>query len=184
MYRRLIALIVALMIMGGLTACGSSTTTTSNSSTPDSSSSAATQATPAAASCPTENTKAWAKTRFVANVALIVGTTSHFIVTPYKAGKLNKDASGHTFARIKAGAAALFVLKQAKDAVELVKANPLLCKSLLTPLTNLVDTLGTLKSKILGGDLGAIAGLDSLMGTLTSGAKSGGLSIVPKIGSF
>jgi hypothetical protein len=153
--RRTALVLAALMLAFTLSSCGKEAAPTN---------------TAAGFSCPSDNTKAFATTRFVADVGLAFGTFHHWIYKPWRAHKLDKTADGHTFARIKAGGAALVTYHLISNAADNVKASSKLCPLLGERIAALSDLLSNLKSKILHGDfksLGAIAGsvtsLSSLM---------------------
>lgn len=171
-----------------LTGCGGTTKTAStvaasvpsgaSSATASATASAATSAASSAASaCPTDNTQAFAKTRFVTNVGLAAGTFYQWIYKPYQAGKFAQGASGRTVTLIKAGLAGAFAAKQVKDATENVKADPTLCKIFVVPMTKLGDQLTVLKDKVTSGDLTAITDVAGQVGAITDLAQSNGLSI-------
>ena len=149
-------------------------------SSPAASGASSTATTPAA-TCPTTMQKSFVKTRFAADVGVIVGTTKHFVYTPYTQGKFTKGAHGRILSIIKAGAAAAVVVHFVHNAIDNAKADPALCKLLIQPLTDLSNALGSLKSKLKGGDLSAVTDLNSSVGMLESTAKSQGMSIVSKI---
>lgn len=163
-----------------LSSCGGASTTTTTSGGAASTAVAGSTATDAAASCPTENTQAFAKTRFVTNLGLATGAFYQWIYKPYQKGTFQKGASGRTFALVKAGAAGLFAGKQLKDATNNVKADPTLCKVFITPMTQIQEQLGGLADKLRSGDTAAVTGLAGSMTELTDLAKTKGIEIVPK----
>lgn len=167
----------------GLTACGSSSTNnaSNNAGASDTSMASGSSAdTAAPADCPTTNDKAFAKTRFVANVGIIVGTFHHWIYKPYKAGTFQKGAKGRTFALIKAGLAAAFIANRTSAAVKDAKASPLLCRSIAGPLSAAAAKLGGLKDAIKGGNFADLTSLNGLFGTVTSGLAAAGLPVKEK----
>ena len=163
----------------GLTACGSSSNTASGSDT-GSATSASSMNTAAPTDCPTTNDKAFAKTRFVANVGIIVGTFHHWIYKPYKAGTFQKGAKGRTFALIKAGLAAAFIANRTSAAVKDAKASPVLCKMIGGPLSAAADKLNGLKDAIKGGNFADLAALNGVFATVTSGLAAAGLPVKEK----
>lgn len=171
---------VSLLLAG----CGGSTKTATSSNTVAAGSTASA---PAGGSdqdltsqCPTDNTQAFPKARFVTNLALGSGAFYQWLYKPYKAGKFEKGASGRTLTIVKGVAAGAFAAKQLKDATNNVKADPTLCKVFINPLTKLSNTLDGLKGKITSGDLGSIAGAGTAMDELLSTAKNKGMNITPQ----
>ncbi|MBO1754528.1 hypothetical protein [Allobranchiibius sp. CTAmp26] len=149
---------------------GSSSTTGSSSNATGSSGSA----TGAAASCPSSNTRSFAKTRFVTDIGLTVGTFHRWIWKPYKAGTFNKGSHGRIRAIVKGAAVAGLDLHLMNNAKKNVEANPTLCKVLAAPIENAVRDLGGLKGKITSGDFTSLTSLEStLSGILTTGNKHG-----------
>lgn len=164
-------------MMVGLTACGSSSSTNTAGSTDTTSTSMNTSA---PTDCPTKNDKAFAKTRFVANVGIIVGTFHHWIWKPYKAGKFTKGAKGRTVALIKAGLAAAFIANRTNAAVKDAKASPALCKSIGGPLSAAAAKLNGLKDAIKGGNFGELAAINSVFATVTSVMAAAGMHVKEK----
>lgn len=166
-----------------LTGCGGGNTTKSNSSaTPSGSPTAtnsATTSTTTPGDCPTENTRSFAKTRFVADIGLAAGTFRRYILKPYQAGKFQSGADGRVTAMLKAGVVAAIDAKLIKNAIENAKANPTLCKVLVGPLTQVSEALPGIKDKILKGDFASILSIEALLGTILGTAKQHGLSISP-----
>ncbi|MGN6721075.1 MAG: hypothetical protein ACTHJM_00515 [Marmoricola sp.] len=121
------------------------------------------------------------KTRFVADIGLIIGSTRHFIYKPYTEGKFTKGAHGRIFALLKAGAAVAAIVHLTHNAIDNAKADPILCKVLIKPLTDIANALGSVVSKIKGGNLSAVTDLNSTASTLESTAKSQGLSVVSNV---
>ena len=122
----------------------------------------------AAAACPTDNTRAFAKTRFVADLGGSAFLIRRYIYQPYQAGTLTKGADGRTVALVKAAAAAGASVKLLNNATENAKADPTLCKTLAAPLTQLTGQLNGLTSgltsgnfnpSVVGGLGGAVTGL-------------------------
>ena len=166
-----------------LTGCGAGNTTKSNTSTTPSGSptaaNSATTSTTTPGDCPTENTRSFAKTRFVADIGLVAGTFHRYIVQPNQAGKFKSDADGRLTAMLKAGIVAAIDAKLVTNAIENAKANPTLCKALVGPLTQLADTLPGLKDKILKGDLASVMSIQTILETIMGTAKKHGLNITP-----
>ena len=132
----------------------------------------------AATACPTSNTKSFAKTRFVADVALAGGAFKRYIYTPAKAGKFKKGASGKITALIKAAAAGAFVVNRLNAAKSAAEANPTLCKVLAQPLANFSAAVSGLIGKAKSG-LGSInpsdvTSGDSALTDLHNAASQGG----------
>lgn len=127
--------------------------------------------------CPSENTKHFPKTRFVADMGLLAGTFHHWIWKPYKAGKFTKGADGRTVALIKAGGASLLIAKLSKNAISNVKASPVLCKSIGKPLVSLSNAVSGLGTKIRHGDLASITTVSGLVTTLTGSMAGSGMKV-------
>lgn len=134
--------------------------------------------TAAASSCPTSNTKTFAKTRFVADVALAGGAFKRYIYSPARAGKFKKGTSGKTTALIKAVAAGAFVVNRLNAAKNAAQANPTLCKTLSAPMAKFSAAVAGLMSQAKGG-FGSISpsdvnGGDGLLSQLHGAASQGG----------
>jgi hypothetical protein len=126
---------VLLAVVLALAGCGKSTATTSAGAAPAASSSVA-GVTPGTV-CPTSNTVAFAKTKFVLHTGLAFGTFHRYLYKPFKAGGFSKGAHGRIVAFVKAGATVLFIKREVRLATEDVKANPTLCKAIAVPLSKL-----------------------------------------------
>lgn len=125
-------------------------------------------------SCPTTNSKSFAKTRFVTDLGLTAGTFHRYIYKPYQAGEFAKgQVMHHKMDAVQAGAAAALDVKLLKNATENAKANPTLCNHVAQPLS---DAMGKLKgintSSLMSGNIGAIAGAESAIQSALSGSKS------------
>lgn len=178
--RRLAALLVLLPLL--LSGCGgsspsaapiagaaSATPGTSGSATSDPLPSTDSSADPASASCPSDNTRSFAKTRFVADLGGAAFLIRRYLYQPYQAGKFTKGASGRTVALVKAGTAAAASVKLLNNATKNAKANPTLCRTVAAPLSDLSRTLsslttgslrnGSIDPSVLGGLSGAVTSL-------------------------
>lgn len=171
MRRWVTALVMPFVVSLALVGCGKSanTETTSDTTSPGVS---------AASTCPSSPQRTLVKTRFAADIGLIIGTTKHFIYTPYTEGKFAKGAHGRILAIVKAGAAGAAVLHLTHNAIDNAKADPTLCKVLLQPLTHLASVLSGLKGKLLSGDLSGVGGVASTVDGLGSAASGQGLKVV------
>lgn len=127
--------------------------------------------------CPTDNTRHFAKTRFVTDVGLAAGTFHRWIYKPYKAGTFQSGAKGRKTAIVKGVAVAALDYKLISNAYENVKADPTLCKAIGGPLGKLKDSANQMKSGLTKGDLGSIANTEGLVSQVMSGAKSKGTDI-------
>lgn len=156
MFRKLLVipvLMVTLVACGG----GSGNRSVSNiaaQSTPATDTSAPTPGASGteASECPTSNTKAFAKTRFVTDAGLAFGAFHRYIYKPYKAGTFQAGASGRVKALAKAAAAGAFSINRLNAARKMVDASPLLCKTLKAPLAALAGSLGGLTGKLKAGN--------------------------------
>lgn len=161
--RLVVALALVLAATLGLVGCGSDETTKASEQT--------------AFTCPTDNTKAFPKTRFVADVGLIAGSFHHWIWKPYKKGKFTKGADGRTFALVKAGAASLLIAKLTKNAVSNVKASPALCNSIGEPLQKLSNAVSGLTGKLKKGDFSSLTTISGLVTTITGSMAGSGMKV-------
>lgn len=159
------------------TAGGSSSSAGSSSMSP--SSSASSSSAGSATSCPTSNTKSFAKTRFATDVGGSLFLVRRYLLQPYQAGKFTKGAKGRTLAIVKAGVAAATTAKLLKNASENAKANPTLCKTVAQPLATLSTSVGDLVSGLKSGTLnpGTIATLTGLVSKVKGGASKAGVPI-------
>lgn len=127
--------------------------------------------------CPTSNTVKFAKTKFVLHVGLAAGTFHRYIYKPFKAGTFKSGAHGRVLSLVKAGATALFDAHEVHKAIDDVKANPTLCKVLITPLTSLASTFDGLKSKISHGDTSNLDSINGAISSVESASSTGGAPI-------
>lgn len=127
--------------------------------------------------CPTENTRAFAKTRLVADLGITAGTFHRYIWKPWQAGSFKKGAHGRVLAIAKAAGTAALDAKLLKNATENIKANPTLCKVLAQPMTELESKLKDFKGQALAGNLGFIGEAEQLVKTIEQKAAASGLGI-------
>jgi hypothetical protein len=173
--RLVVALSLALaLVLGGCGGGGSSSTGASSGPAAPSSSVSA-----SATACPTENTRSFAKTRFVADVGGSLFLINRYIVRPYRAGTFAKGANGRTAALIKAGLAAAATAKLVSNARENAKANPTLCRTVAGPLDQLAGSLNGVVDGLKSGslDAGAIGGISGLLGSLQQKAAAAGVPV-------
>ncbi|HEY6492854.1 MAG TPA: hypothetical protein VIZ43_06235 [Trebonia sp.] len=159
-----------LLIIGLLAftaACGSSGSSSTNAAS-GSGTGSNVVATASPSACPTSNTKSFAKTRFVADIALAGGAFKRYIYTPAKAGKFKKGAKGKVTALIKGAAAGAFVVNRLNAAKNAAEANPTLCKLLAQPVAKFSAAVSGLIGQAKGG-LGSInpSDVDGGSGALT-----------------
>lgn len=139
---------------------------------------AATTATDAGSTqCPTQNTRAFAKTRLVADLGIAAGTFHRYIWKPWQAGSFKKGAHGRVLAIAKAAGTAALDAKLLKNATENIKANPTLCKVLAQPMSELESKLKDFKGQALAGNLGFIGEAEQLVQTIEQKAAASGLGI-------
>jgi hypothetical protein len=131
-------------------------------------------ATPAA--CPTKNTESFAKTKFVADVALAGGAFKRYIYSPAKAGKFKKGASGKVLALVKAAAAGAFTVNRLNAAKNAAQANPTLCKLLAAPIAKFSAAVSGLIGKAKSGsiDPSDVNSGNGFLDDLHSAASQGG----------
>jgi hypothetical protein len=134
-------------------------------------------AAPISAQCPTQNTTAFAKTKFVAHTGLAFGALHRYLWSPYKAGTFSKGANGRIMAFVKGGAAALFVKREIRLASEDVKASPALCKAIAAPLAKVGDLVQGAFDKLKHGDASGLTDVNSAVASVESAAKSQGTAI-------
>ena len=108
-------------------------------------------ATPGA--CPTKNTTSFAKTKFVADVALAGGAFKRYIYSPAKAGKFKKGASGKVLALVKAAAEGAFTINRLNAAKNAAEANPTLCRLLAAPIAKFSAAVSGLVGKAKSGSI-------------------------------
>lgn len=177
MFRKL-SVILVIALIAFTAACSSKSSSGSTAAAAGAGPVAGVAATATPASCPTKNTEAFAKTRFVADVALAGGAFKRYIYTPAKAGKFQKGAKGKVTALIKAAAAGAFVINRLDAAKNAAQANPTLCKVLARPIAGFGAAVSGLVAKARSG-LGTINPTDvtsggNLLTDLHNAASQGG----------
>lgn len=114
----------------------------------------------------------FAKTKLALHSGLAAGAFYQFVYKPYRAGAFASGAEGRTKAFVKAGAAALFALNEARLALCAARSSPGLAKvvaplaGLQVALTELVDGLkdNGLDPDLLETILGGFGGVTDLAG--------------------
>lgn len=169
MRRIVLALAAVLLVAFGLTACGSTTTTDNAGQAAGATADAGSAAggSDAALSCPSDNTKAFAKTRFVGDLGIIFGTFHHFIYKPYQEGKFKQGGLKKAWTIGKAAAAAAVIAKFSGNAVDNVKASPTLCRLIGTPLSKADALIQGLGGKLKSGDFSTVGILQGLVGSIS-----------------
>jgi hypothetical protein len=147
MFRKLSVILVTVLL--AFTAACSSKSSSTNAASAGAGPSVVATASPGA--CPTKNTESFAKTKFVADVALAGGAFKRYIYTPAKAGKFQKGAKGKVLALVKAAAAGAFVINRLDAAKNAAQANPTLCKVLAAPVAKFSAAVSGLVGKAKGG---------------------------------
>jgi hypothetical protein len=175
MFRKL-SVILVIALLAFTTGCSSKSSTTNAASGAGAGASVIATSSPGA--CPTKNTESFAKTRFVADVALAGGAFKRYIYTPAKSGKFQKGAKGKVVALIKAAAAGAFVINRLDAAKTAAQANPTLCKLLAAPVAKFSAAVSGLVGKAKGG-VGTINPADvdsgnSFLSDVHSAASQGG----------
>lgn len=182
--RVLAALVIALMVL--VTGCGAKTalppgqgpgSSSAESSLPPDPTGSGADAAPIDTSCPTSNTTPFAKTKFVAHLALGFGAFHRYLYKPFRAGTFSKGAKGRIAAFVKAGLAALFIKREIRLATVDVKANPTLCHAIAAPLGQLGDTLHAAVDKLKGGDASGITNASTLVSSIEDTAQRNGAPI-------
>lgn len=167
----------ALALSLALAGCGPAATSASSGTAGSASTSAGSATATSSAGCPTENTTAFAKTRFVADVGLAAGSFHRYIYKPWRAGTFAKGAHGRTLALVKAAGTAVADAKLLKDAADNAKANPTLCTSIYGPLSKASAALDDLKGKLESGDLTSISGIEGSIQSVLTGSRTSGLPV-------
>ena len=150
MFRKL-SVILVIGLLAFTAACSSKSSSTNAVSAAGVAASAAATSTPAA--CPTKNTESFAKTKFVADVAIAGGAFKRYIYTPAKEGKFKKGANGRVLAFVKAAAAGALTVNRLEAAKTAAQANPTLCKLLAEPIAKFSAAVSGLISKAKGGSI-------------------------------
>lgn len=186
---RALAVPAAILSVGLVAGCGpdSSSSSSSSSNTSAAASSSGSSSTASSGSnsanaknvsCPTENTRKFAKTRFATDIGLAAGTFHRYLWKPYQAGTFKKGADGRVMAIVKGAGTAALDLKLLKNAADNAKANPTLCKTIAQPLSDAIDKMSNIdKSALLAGNLGGLAGVESSLKSVMNSSKSQGVDI-------
>lgn len=169
----LLPLIAAVVLLAG---CGGDDTTTAGAPGVSGSPTASSSAEPAAA-CPSENTRTFAKTRFVADLGGAAFLTKRYIYSPYREGSFQKGAKGRTVAVVKAGVAAATSVKLLKNARDNAQANPTLCRTLAAPLSAAIASLGGVTAALASGDLTSLGSLGAALDSLRGLASQQGVDV-------
>ncbi|HEY0933356.1 MAG TPA: hypothetical protein VGD91_06370 [Trebonia sp.] len=174
MAKRLSVLVITLTLVVFLAAgCKSSTTAAAGSGATAAST---TSASAAPTSCPTE-ASGFAKTKFTAHAALGFGAFHRYIYKPYRAGTFRSGAHGRLTAFIKAGLAALFVKREVRLAFAAAHNSPLLCKTIVSPMQTVSETVQAAVSKLQNGDASGVGSVENAISQVESQASSQGSKI-------
>lgn len=173
MFRKL-SIILVIGLLALTAACSSSSTSTNAAAATGVAVSVAATATPGA--CPTKNTESFAKTKFVADVAIAGGAFKRYIYTPAKDGKFKKGANGRVLAFVKAAAAGALTVNRLEAAKTAAEANPTLCKLLAQPIAKFSAAVTGLIGKAKGGsiDPSDVDNASSYLTDLHGAASQGG----------
>jgi hypothetical protein len=175
MIRKLsIILVIGLLVF--VAACSSSSSSTVNGSSANGNNVAASAASATPGTCPTSNTKSFAKTRFVADVALAGGAFKRYIYSPAKAGQFQKGAHGKVLALVKAAAAGAFTINRLDAAKDAAQANPTLCKLLVAPVAKFSASVSNLIGQAKGGNIdpSTVTSGNDFLNELHGAASQGG----------
>ncbi|HEY2226122.1 hypothetical protein [Actinomycetospora sp.] len=183
MWIRVARVVVVLMLpLLAIAGCGPSSSTSSPSPTtsavPADPTQSASDAAPVDGNCPTSNTTAFAKTKFLLHAGLAFGAFHRYLWKPYQAGTFGKGANGRVTAFIKGGLAALFVKREVRLASEDVKANPTLCRSIAAPLASIGNDVQGAVDKLKGGDASSLSRVDSTITSAEGASSKGGVPVV------
>jgi hypothetical protein len=182
--RMLVVLLLPLLVIAG---CGGGThsaaappaspSAEADGSLPADPPESAADAQPIDESCPTSNTVAFAKTKFLAHTGLAFGAFHRYLYKPFQAGTFKKGANGRIAAFIKGGLAALFVKREIRLASVDVKANPTLCKAIAAPLGKIGDSMQAAFDKLKTGDASGITEANSLVSSVEGASAKNGNAI-------
>ena len=170
---RKLSIILVIGLLAFTAACSSHSSTSVNNA-PASANGVAASASPGA--CPTSNTKSFAKTRFVADIALAGGAFKRYIYSPAKAGKFKKGANGKVLALVKAAAAGAFTINRLNAAKDAAQANPTLCKLLAAPIARFSAAVSGLVGKAKSGSINPsdVTSGNDFLSSLHGAASQGG----------
>jgi hypothetical protein len=171
---RKLSIILVIGLLAFTAACSSSSTVNGSSATGNNVAASAASATPG--TCPTANTKSFAKTRFVADVALAGGAFKRYIYSPAKAGQFQKGAHGKVLALVKAAAAGAFTINRLDAAKDAAEANPTLCKLLVAPIAKFSASISSMIGQAKTGsiDPSAVTSGNDFLNELHGAASQGG----------
>ena len=142
------------------------------------SASASASASPGSSACPSSNTTAFAKTKFVAHVGLAFGAFHRYLYKPLRAGTFTTGTKTHrVLVFAKAGATALFIKRELRLAIDDVQANPTLCSTIAAPLGSLSANIAGFVDQLKGGDTSGIATAEKAVTSIESAASGGGVPI-------
>jgi len=173
MFRKL-SIILVTGLLAFTAACSSNSSSTNAVSATGAAVSVAATSTPAA--CPTKNTESFAKTKFVADLAIAGGAFKRYIYTPAKDGKFKQGANGRVLAFVKAAAAGALTVNRLEAAKTAAQANPTLCKLLAEPVAKFSAAVSGLIGKAKGGsiDPSDVDNASSYLSDLHGAASQGG----------
>lgn len=175
MRRLALALSALLIVAFGVTACGSSSTDNSSATNQTSSNTAA------SFTCPSDNTKSFATTRFVADLGIMFGTFHHWIYTPYKEGKFQQSGLKKVVTIGKAVAAAAIIAHFSSNAVDNVKASSKLCPLIGKPLAQANDLIQGLGGKLKSGDVSSVTSIQGIIGSVSGIMSKNGNPITESV---
>ena len=127
--------------------------------------------------CPTSNTTAFAKTKFVAHTGLAFGAFHRYLWKPYRAGTFSSGAHGRIIAFVKGGLAAALIAHEVHVASRDVQANPTLCHLIAAPLAKVGDLVSSAVTKIKGGDPSGLTAVNDMIGSVTNSSATQGVPI-------
>jgi len=164
---RKLSILLSIALLSSIAACGPKSSTDSATGT---------VATASPGTCPTSNTEAFAKTRFVADAALAGGAFKRYIYTPAREGRLSKGAHGRVLALIKAAAAGAFVIDRLHAAEQAAQANPTLCKLIIAPAARFTSAISALIGRARSGSINPadVTNGSTLLGDVRGAATQGG----------
>jgi hypothetical protein len=181
--RVLLVMLLPILVVTGCgpksssSAAGSASSGASATALPADPSQSASDAAPIDTSCPTSNTKSFAKTKFVLHSGLAFGAFHRYLWKPYKANTFQKGSKGRIGAFVKGGLAALFIKREVRLASEDVKANPTLCKAIAAPLGQIGNSVQSAFDKLKGGDASGLTNVNNSISSVEGSSSKDGAPI-------
>jgi len=162
--RRLCALAVSLVLALVLAGCGGGRAADPATSLRD------------VSTCPTQSTTSFAKTKFVLHAGLAAGVFHRYLYRPFREGRFASGSPGRLGAFVKGAAAAAFVKREVRLALDDVRADPSLCRAVAGPLSRF-GGVGSIGDKIKRGDTSGIDDAEASLQSYKGASKGQGVDI-------